>query len=102
MPIECFDLTTHCLFPVVEGVYLHQRSQSPYEGDVFHETPTGLLFYTYLLKLNCNVLQAVFILCDVITAIVLTKATRLFIQDIVSTILVSKLLFFIKAEINYR
>ncbi|KZS16662.1 phosphatidylinositol glycan anchor biosynthesis class U protein [Daphnia magna] len=68
---------------VVEGVYLHQRSQSPYEGDVFHETPTGLLFYTYLLKLNCNVLQAVFILCDVITAIVLTKATRLFIQDIV-------------------
>jgi len=70
---------------VIEGAYLHQRSQSPYEGDVFHETPTGLVFYTYLLKLNCNVLQAIFILCDVLTAFVLTEATRIFFQDIVST-----------------
>jgi hypothetical protein len=71
-------------FLVIEGAYLHQRSQSPYEGDVFHETPTGLVFYTYLLKLNFNVLQAVFILCDVLTAFVLTEATRIFFQDIVS------------------
>ena len=77
-------ITFSLLVLVIEGVYLHQRSQSPYEGDVFHETPTGLVFYSYLLKLDFNLLRAIFIFCDVLTALVLTEATRIFFQDIVS------------------
>jgi hypothetical protein len=77
-------LSPFLYFLVIEGVYLHQRSQSPYEGDVFHETPTGLVFYSYLLKLNFNILHAIFILCDVLTAFVLTETTRIFFQNIVS------------------
>ena len=71
------------LFPVIEGVYLHGRSQSPYEGDGFHETPTGLFFYTLLLRLNPVFLQMFFICCDVITALALTKASGLFFQSLV-------------------
>ena len=69
---------------VIEGVFLHQRSQSPYDGDVFHETPIGLLFYSYLLRLNVGFLYAIFTLCDAFTAIALTQATQIFFRDIVS------------------
>jgi phosphatidylinositol glycan class U len=50
---------------------------------VFHETPTGLFFYTLLLRLNPVFLEIFFILCDVITALALTKASELFFQSLV-------------------
>jgi len=68
---------------VVEGVYLHQRSQSPYEGDVFHETPIGLMFYSYLLQWSPLVLQMVFILCDILTATTLSYACGKFYLSLV-------------------
>lgn len=68
---------------VVEGVHLYQRSQSPYEGDIFHETPIGLVFYTYLQQLNPILLQVVFILCDILTATTLSYASGKFFLSIV-------------------
>ena len=69
---------------VVEGVHLYRRSQSPYEGDIFHETPTGLMFYNYLLQFNPIMLQTVFILCDILTATALSCACRKFFLTLVS------------------
>ena len=83
--IHNYDKCT-CFLLAVEGVYLYERSLSPYDGDVFHETPIWLVFYTYLLKVNTSVLQAIFILCDIATAILLTKATRLFFCNMVGVL----------------
>ncbi len=86
LKFEMFWFTPLVVSTVVEGAFLHQRSQSPYDGDVFHETPIGLAFYSYLLKLNVGVLYAVFILCDALTAIALTEATKIFFKDIVCSL----------------
>lgn len=80
--VKCW-LYSH-FFLVVEGVFLNERSQSPYDGDTFHETPTGLFFYSHLLKLNNGMLRALFIFCDILTAFALMQATNLFFKDIVS------------------
>lgn len=71
------------LLLVIEGVYLLERSQSPYEGDIFHETPTALFFYSYLLKLSNTALHFFFIACDITTACMLMKASSLFFHSMV-------------------
>lgn len=68
---------------VVEGVYLFQRSQSPYEGDVFHGTPSELILFNYLTQLNPTLLQLVFIICDILTATTLAYASGKFFLNLV-------------------
>lgn len=70
-------------FVVVEGVYLFQRSQSPYEGDVFHGTPSELILFNYLTQLNPTLLQLVFIICDILTATTLAYASGKFFLNLV-------------------
>lgn len=78
-----FNFIQKFILLVVEGVHLMQRSQSPYEGDIFHETPTNLFFYSRLLLLNTVTLQSVFVLCDLLTAVTLAKAASLFYRETV-------------------
>ena len=56
----------------VEGVTLHRMAISPYSGHTFHESPLFLQFYE-LLVTNANPLIGnLFILIDIITALILS------------------------------
>ena len=67
---------------------MHQQSvESAYEGDVFHETPLALIVYSYITNLNTFALYFLFILTDVLTALVLARASQLYFQTMVSIIL---------------
>ena len=76
------------LTTVIEGVYLHSRSQSPYEGDVFHETPIALEFYSFLASLPLFILRASFIVTDILTALVMARAAGIFYKSMVNILLV--------------
>jgi len=52
---------------VTEGVHLLKNGISPYEGDLFHETPLGLVVYSWLVMLKQPLLDLVFILTDAAT-----------------------------------
>ncbi|CAB3363719.1 Hypothetical predicted protein [Cloeon dipterum] len=56
---------------VTEGVHLMKNGISPYEGDLFHETPLGLFFYSWLLTLKQPLLDLFFILMDAATCLCL-------------------------------
>lgn len=63
---------------VVEGISLDHNGISPYNSDVFHEPPIMLLFYKFMVKLLGSYVNAVFILTDILIAIVLEKSARQF------------------------
>jgi len=63
---------------VVEAVALENAGISPYGSDAFHEAPLMLIFYKHLIKWLGSYVNAVFILADILTAIVLEKSARLF------------------------
>lgn len=48
-----------------------RKGISPYSGDTFHETPLALLVADYLVKLPDLCVSLVFIVCDLLTALVL-------------------------------
>lgn len=52
---------------MTEGVSLYKDGINPYSGDMFHETPVGLAFYTQLINYMSPFLPAVFIVLDLIT-----------------------------------
>jgi GPI transamidase subunit PIG-U len=56
---------------VTEGVHLLKNGISPYEGDLFHETPLHLLVYSWLVLLKQPLLDLVFILVDACTCLFL-------------------------------
>lgn len=63
---------------VIEAVALDKAGISPYGSDVFHEAPLMLLLYKSMIKWLGSYVNAVFVLTDVLTAIVLEKSARLF------------------------
>ena len=81
--IHFIFITSFYMIAVIEGVYLEARSQSAFDGNVFHESPVGLVFYSFLLKLSPVLLQLAFIFCDVLTALALTKASSIFFAEMV-------------------
>lgn len=52
---------------VTEGVTLYKDGINPYTGDMFHETPVGLAFYSQLIAYASPYLPAVFIILDLLT-----------------------------------
>lgn len=66
-------------FAVKEGVYLWERRISPYDGDTFHETPLSLQFYRFILSEMNDWIPIIFVLTDVMTAVMLgmTSYTQL-------------------------
>lgn len=55
------------IISVTEGVHLLKNGISPYDGDLFHETPLHLLVYSWLVLLKQPLLDLVFILIDATT-----------------------------------
>ncbi|GIY79784.1 phosphatidylinositol glycan anchor biosynthesis class U protein [Caerostris darwini] len=55
----------------VEGVNLWRQGTNPYDSDIFHESPLGLITYDYLLSHFPDWLPLVFAICDLLTATVL-------------------------------
>jgi hypothetical protein len=61
-----------------EGVHLAQNGLDPYSGVIFHETPFAVKFFTFLFEnLNQTHANYIFILGDVLTAIVLGKVAEI-------------------------
>ncbi|XP_059477372.1 phosphatidylinositol glycan anchor biosynthesis class U protein [Neocloeon triangulifer] len=52
---------------VTEGVHLMKNDISPYDGDLFHETPLGLFAFSWLLTLKQPFLDLFFIFVDALT-----------------------------------
>jgi len=67
---------------VVEAVELDKAAISPYGSDVFHEAPLMLLLYKNLIRFLGSYVFVIFILADVLTAIVLEKSARHFARYI--------------------
>ncbi|XP_063979814.1 phosphatidylinositol glycan anchor biosynthesis class U protein [Diachasmimorpha longicaudata] len=68
---------------VTEGVHLRNSNIDPYTGDLFHETPVGLLAFTYIHKyLSTWGIKCIFILADLITAWCLFATTRLYVVEL--------------------
>lgn len=62
---------------VTEGLYLHRMQLSPYDGDIFHEPPLSLVVYDYVTTvLDEQFLPILFIVCDLLTAILLACGAR--------------------------
>lgn len=54
---------------VVEGVSLYREGINPYDGDLFHETPIGLVVFDFILAYIPNYISVIFIACDLITGL---------------------------------
>ena len=52
---------------VTEGVALYKDGVNPYDGDIFHESPVGLVIYSQLISWASPYLPAVFIALDLLT-----------------------------------
>ncbi|XP_011298181.1 phosphatidylinositol glycan anchor biosynthesis class U protein [Fopius arisanus] len=69
---------------VTEGVHLRKFNIDPYTGDLFHETPVGLLAFTYIHDyLSIWAVKCIFVLADLITAWCLFSTARLYIAELV-------------------
>jgi cell division protein FtsL len=53
-----------------------RKGITPYSGDTFHETPLSLVVADQLVKCPDLVVFLFFILCDVLTAVVLATAVE--------------------------
>ncbi|KAG8181974.1 hypothetical protein JTE90_014354 [Oedothorax gibbosus] len=65
----------------VEGVNLWKQGTNPYDSDIFHESPLGLITYDYLLTHSQEWLAVIFALCDVITAALLYLVAKVYLTD---------------------
>ncbi|KAE8741080.1 hypothetical protein FOCC_FOCC013336 [Frankliniella occidentalis] len=52
---------------VTEGVALYKDGINPYSGDMFHESPVGLVIYSQLIDQATPYLSAIFIIFDLLT-----------------------------------
>ncbi|KAK3927347.1 Phosphatidylinositol glycan anchor biosynthesis class U protein [Frankliniella fusca] len=52
---------------VTEGVALYKDGINPYSGDMFHESPVGLLIYNQMIDYAAPFLPAIFIIFDLLT-----------------------------------
>lgn len=76
--VKCFVIS------VTEGVFLYNEGTNPYMGDMFHETPLGLVIFHWLIQNIPDSLHLVFIGCDLVTAFLLYKTARKCVADLVS------------------
>jgi hypothetical protein len=72
------------LFSVTEGVVLYEEGTDPYIGDMFHETPLGLLLFHWMIHNIPHWLHLVFIFSDLLTAFLLYKTAKKCMQLLVS------------------
>ncbi|CAN7990718.1 unnamed protein product [Ixodes pacificus] len=70
---------------VTEGLYLQRMRMSPYDGDVFHEPPLSLALYDGLTRaLGDPYLPLFFVICDLVTALLLSGAAKKGMQFMVA------------------
>lgn len=82
------------LFLVTEGVYLRNFGIDPYSGDLFHETPIGLVAFNLMQKFLTDwALKLLFILTDLTTAWFLAATARTYFTEVVNFLL---LIFYVK------
>lgn len=75
-------------FLVIEGVSLYNKNINPYDGDLFHETPLALVFFSHMTStLSDLCVTFVFIACDLFTAVVLYYTSKIYIQNLVNKML---------------
>ncbi|XP_035210423.1 phosphatidylinositol glycan anchor biosynthesis class U protein-like [Stegodyphus dumicola] len=65
----------------VEGVSLLKHGTDPYDSDIFHESPLALIIYDYLLSYPEEWIPVIFALCDVITAVVLSFTSKIYLDE---------------------
>lgn len=66
----------------VEGVSLYQQGVNPYDSDAFHESPMALLVYKYFITEAPEYITNLFVVCDLITAVFLTLASKLYLCNL--------------------
>ncbi|XP_071444560.1 phosphatidylinositol glycan anchor biosynthesis class U protein [Hetaerina americana] len=70
---------------VTEGAYLYHEGIDPYSGDMFHETPVGLVIFDWLIR-NCSRwLGLIFVASDLLTAHLLYMTARYFMVELAET-----------------
>ncbi|XP_050521926.1 phosphatidylinositol glycan anchor biosynthesis class U protein [Daktulosphaira vitifoliae] len=68
---------------VIEGVSLYNQNINPYDGDLFHETPLALIFFSFLTsKLSQFYISLIFIVCDLLTAFILYLTSKIFTKNL--------------------
>ncbi|XP_044580608.1 phosphatidylinositol glycan anchor biosynthesis class U protein [Cotesia glomerata] len=68
---------------VTEGVHLHNFGIDPYSGDLFHETPIGLVFFTWILRyLSFWSLRILFVVADLLTSWFLFQTARHYVKEV--------------------
>lgn len=67
---------------VTEGAALYNEGTDPYMGDMLHETPLGLIIYSWMIKSFKENITFVFIVCDLITALLLYSTAKHFVTHL--------------------
>ncbi|XP_015607675.1 phosphatidylinositol glycan anchor biosynthesis class U protein isoform X2 [Cephus cinctus] len=68
-----------------EGVYLHNAGIDPYSGELFHESPIGLLAFSLMQKyLSIFALHVLFIITDLATAWILASTAQLYMAELIA------------------
>lgn len=63
---------------------LYNEKINPYDGDLFHETPLALVFFSYLTSnLSDFYVSLVFIACDLVTAFILYYTSKIYTENLV-------------------
>ncbi|KAL1462906.1 hypothetical protein WDU94_014708 [Cyamophila willieti] len=74
---------------LVEGVTLLNNDVNPYDGDIFHESPLILHTFNFLLSSQnewvCMSIPYIFILCDIISAVLLYYMAKSYMVQMVET-----------------
>lgn len=67
---------------VSEGLYLLSNNINPYNGDLLHETPLSLLFYSNMLKIFRNEVRAMMLTIDIVTGLILYCVSNKYILEL--------------------
>ncbi|GFS50612.1 phosphatidylinositol glycan anchor biosynthesis class U protein [Trichonephila clavipes] len=65
----------------IEGVNLWKHGTNPYDSDIFHESPLGLVTYDFILTYFPGWLPVIFAICDVLTAVVLSLVAKIYVNN---------------------
>ncbi|PRD28141.1 UNVERIFIED_CONTAM: Phosphatidylinositol glycan anchor biosynthesis class U protein [Trichonephila clavipes] len=64
-----------------KGVNLWKHGTNPYDSDIFHESPLGLVTYDFILTYFPGWLPVIFAICDVLTAVVLSLVAKIYVNN---------------------
>lgn len=74
---------------LVEGITLLNSKVNPYDGDIFHESPLILHVFKYILSSQHELVQLsivyIFIICDIISAILLYYMAKSYMAQMLET-----------------